>query len=70
MVLDVRLTYDPVKDVVLAPVRYEVEPERVIGVGKRIYKTDAEIGRCAPQKGAAREPAERQPDHRAAECRA
>ncbi len=41
-VTDVRLTYDPAKDVVLAPVRYEVEPERVVGVGKRMFKTDAE----------------------------
>ena len=41
-VTDVRLTYDPEKDVVLAPVRYEVEPERVIGVGKREYATDTE----------------------------
>jgi paraquat-inducible protein B len=40
-VTDVRLTYDPRKDAVLAPVRYEIEPERVIGVGKRIYNNDA-----------------------------
>src|ERR1700730_1133409 len=41
-VTDVRLTYDVAKDTVLAPVRYEVEPERVVGVGKRVFKTDAE----------------------------
>jgi paraquat-inducible protein B len=41
-VTDVRLTYDPAKDAILAPVRYEVEPERIVGVGKRVYKTDAE----------------------------
>ncbi len=41
-VTDVRLTYDPAKDAILAPVRYEVEPERIIGVGRRIYQTDAE----------------------------
>jgi paraquat-inducible protein B len=41
-VTDVRLTYDPGKDAVLAPVRYEIEPERVIGVGQRAFKTDAE----------------------------
>ena len=50
-VTDVRLTYDPAKDAILAPVRYEVEPERVVGVGKRVFKTDAEIGRRAPQEG-------------------
>lgn len=41
-VTDVRLTYDAAKDAVLAPVRYEIEPERVVGVGKRVFKTDAE----------------------------
>jgi paraquat-inducible protein B len=41
-VTDVRLTYDAAKDAVLAPVRYEIEPERVIGVGQRAFKTDAE----------------------------
>jgi paraquat-inducible protein B len=41
-VTDVRLTYDAAKDAVLAPVRYEIEPERVVGFGKRVFKTDAE----------------------------
>jgi paraquat-inducible protein B len=41
-VTDVRLTYDVAKDAILAPVRYEVEPERIVGVGKRVYQTDAE----------------------------
>jgi paraquat-inducible protein B len=41
-VTDVRLTYDAAKDAILASVRYEVEPERIIGVGKRVYQTDAE----------------------------
>src|SRR3984893_2635837 len=41
-VTDVRLTYDAAKDAVLAPVRYEIEPERVIGVGHRVFKTEAE----------------------------
>src|SRR5262249_53548140 len=30
------------KDAIVAPVRYEVEPERIIGVGKRVFDTDAE----------------------------
>ncbi|HYZ39325.1 MAG TPA: MlaD family protein, partial [Stellaceae bacterium] len=41
-VTDVRLSYDAAKDAIVAPVRFEVEPERVIGVGKRVFKTDAE----------------------------
>ena len=41
-VTEVRLTYDRSKDTVSAPVRYELEPERVVGVGVRVYKTDAE----------------------------
>jgi paraquat-inducible protein B len=36
-VTDVRLTYDAAKDKVLAPVRFEVEPERVIGVGHQVF---------------------------------
>ena len=50
-VTDVRLTYDAGKDAVLAPVRYEIEPERVIGVGKRIYKNDAETLDALLKKG-------------------
>src|SRR5689334_15539071 len=50
-VTDVRLTYDVGKDAVLAPVRYEIEPERVIGVGKRMYKNDAETLDALLKKG-------------------
>jgi paraquat-inducible protein B len=32
-VTDVRLTYDPPTEAILAPVRYEVEPERIVGIG-------------------------------------
>ena len=42
-VLDVRLAYDRTKDVIVAPVRYEIEPERIVGVGQRVFKTDAEL---------------------------
>lgn len=41
-VTDVRLTYDATADAVLAPVHFDVEPERVIGIGKRAYATVAE----------------------------
>jgi paraquat-inducible protein B len=43
-VTGVRLSYDPIKDAVVAPVHFEVEPERVIGVGgKQVYATTAEM---------------------------
>jgi paraquat-inducible protein B len=50
-VTDVRLTYDSAKDAVLAPVRYELEPERVIGAGKRVFNTDAESMAALLKKG-------------------
>src|SRR5271166_3471059 len=50
-VTDVRLAYDAAKDTVLAPVRYEVEPERIIGVGQRIYKTDQDTVEAVLSKG-------------------
>ncbi len=37
---DVRLNYDPVKGSILAPVRYEVEPERIVGVGVQYLSPD------------------------------
>jgi paraquat-inducible protein B len=37
-VLDVRLTYDPVKNTIVAPVRFEVQPERLVGIGKQVYR--------------------------------
>jgi paraquat-inducible protein B len=50
-VTDVRLTYDAAKDAVLAPVRYEVEPERVVGAGKRVFKTDEEAVQALLKQG-------------------
>src|SRR6516165_1677510 len=38
-VTELRLTYDAAKDEVLAPVRYEIEPERVVGVGNLVFNT-------------------------------
>jgi paraquat-inducible protein B len=52
-VTDVRLSYDADKDTVVAPVRYEIEPERVVGVGVQVYKTVAE-GVAALLKGGLR----------------
>jgi len=52
-VTDVRLRYEADKDIVVAPVRYEIEPERVVGVGVHVYKTAAE-GVAALLKGGLR----------------
>jgi paraquat-inducible protein B len=50
-VTDVRLTYDAATDTVSAPVRYEVEPERVVGVGKRVFMTDEESVQALLKQG-------------------
>jgi paraquat-inducible protein B len=41
-VTKVRLAFDKATDKVLAPVRYEVEPERIVGVGGRMFQTAQE----------------------------
>ncbi len=41
-VLSVSISYDATKDTIVAPVRYQVEPERIVGVGKRVYATPRE----------------------------
>jgi len=38
----VGLTYDAAKDAIVAPVEFEVQPERVVGIGKEAFKTSAE----------------------------
>jgi paraquat-inducible protein B len=50
-VTSVRLAYDADKDTVIAPVRYEVEPERIIGIGQQIFKTDQEAVEAVLKKG-------------------
>ncbi len=51
-VTDVRLAYDAAKNTVVAPVRFEVEPERILGVGvKAIFKTPAETVAAVLQRG-------------------
>jgi paraquat-inducible protein B len=49
-VTDVRLVPNPAKGVV-ALVRYKVQPERVVGIGQRIYKTDEEAVAAMLDKG-------------------
>ena len=41
-VVSVSITYDAAKDTIVAPVHYQVEPERIVGVGKRVYATPRE----------------------------
>ncbi|HUN44584.1 MAG TPA: MlaD family protein [Acetobacteraceae bacterium] len=41
-VTNVSITYDRATDTVVAPVQYEVEPERIVGVGKRVFATTRE----------------------------
>jgi paraquat-inducible protein B len=50
-VTEVRLEYDKAKDMVVAPVRYIVEPERISGVGQRVYQTDQESVEAVLNKG-------------------
>jgi paraquat-inducible protein B len=38
-VTSVSIMYDAAQDMIVAPVRYQVEPERIVGVGKRVYAT-------------------------------
>ena len=38
----VRLVYDPAKNAIVAPVHFEVQPERIVGIGKQVFKTTAE----------------------------
>jgi paraquat-inducible protein B len=38
-VTSVSLSYDPIQDTVVAPVRYYIEPERIVGVGNSVYPT-------------------------------
>ncbi len=42
-VTDVRLAFDPATNAVLAPVHYEVEPERVVGVGVRAFAPPQQV---------------------------
>jgi paraquat-inducible protein B len=40
-VTDVRLVYVPDKDAILAPVHFDVEPERFVGIGRQVVKDTA-----------------------------
>ncbi len=50
-VTDVRLAFDIADDTVQAPVHFEVEPERVLGVGNQAFKNTAEAVQLLVSKG-------------------
>ncbi len=50
-VTDVRLSYDPAKDTIVAPVRLEIEPERVVGIGRQVFKNTTEAVQTLVSKG-------------------
>ena len=50
-VTDVRLSYDLAKDAVLAPVRLEIQPERIVGIGHQLFKDTDEIVNILVAKG-------------------
>ena len=50
-VTDVRLAFDLEKDAVLAPVRLEIQPERIVGVGRQLFTDTNEIVNILVAKG-------------------
>jgi paraquat-inducible protein B len=50
-VTDVRLSFDLAKDAVVAPVHLEIEPERIVGIGRQIVKNTDEIVETLVSKG-------------------
>jgi paraquat-inducible protein B len=50
-VTSVALSYDPVKDKIVAPVRYEVEPERIVGIGNHVFASTHEAVQNVLQRG-------------------
>jgi paraquat-inducible protein B len=41
-VTNVKLSFDPEKHTVIVPVEFDVQPERIVGVGSQVFKTQAE----------------------------
>ena len=50
-VTDVRLMYDEAKKAIVAPVYFEVQPERIVGVGNRVYDTDEKAVEALLERG-------------------
>ena len=59
-ITDVRLVYDPAKHAIVAPVRYEVEPERFIRTASEFIATSARARMNSRNRGAASNAAKRQ----------
>jgi paraquat-inducible protein B len=51
-VTDVRLMFDRAKQAIVAPVHYQIEPERILGIGaKDVFKTPAEAADVMVKRG-------------------
>jgi paraquat-inducible protein B len=50
-VTEVRLGYDPARKAIVVPVHFDVQPERIVGVGQRVYKSYAEAIDAMVQQG-------------------
>lgn len=51
-VTDVRLVYDRAKDAIVAPVHYEIDPERILGIGaKAVFKTPEDAAAAMLKRG-------------------
>ncbi len=50
-VTNVRLKYDPTKEAVVVPVEFEVQPERVVGLGNQVFATPADAVNALVQQG-------------------
>jgi paraquat-inducible protein B len=50
-VTSVRLAYDAEKDAIVAPVQYEIEPERIVGIGKQVFKDPDEAANELVKRG-------------------
>ena len=50
-VTSVQLSYDPAKQTIVAPVHYDVEPERILGVGRQIFATPRDGAQAMLNRG-------------------
>jgi paraquat-inducible protein B len=50
-VTSVRLSYDQKEDAIVAPVHFEVQPERIVGIGARVFKSDDEAVNALLKRG-------------------
>jgi paraquat-inducible protein B len=50
-VTSVSIMYDATKDTIVAPVHYDFEPERIIGIGRRIYPSTRDAVQDALNRG-------------------